>query len=224
MKKSLKIAALGLAAFGAVAGVAAPAMAEGDPTATLSHVDTINLTVDSTCTLGTLTGGAYTGTDATTHDHGTYNNPKTSTAETLGAWTGDTLALTMQPGTKSENIGTTTFIVRCNNAAGYDLKAQASGANLVKSGSSAVIPGGAVSDTDSFWGFKIAAEAGGMTEVETYKTIGAVPTDETKIAGKVAAGNINAGEKATVTYAAGVSQSQESGLYSATVTYTLTQL
>lgn len=219
--KTLKIAALGVAAFGFAALPVAGVMAAE---ATLKHTDTINLNIDSTCTLGTLEGGAYTGTDATTHGNGNYTNPKNTSQTGLGGWSGDTLAITMQSGTSSDNIGSTTFTVRCNNANGYELKAKAAATNLLKGGSSAVIPGAAPAADTSYWAFKLSdASEGGMGIAGSYDSFINVPTTATTVASKGAAGNVNAGETVKVTYAAGVSKTQESGSYTGSVEYTLVE-
>ena len=222
--KTLKIAALGVAALGLAALPVAGSVFAVAPT--LSHTDNINLTVDPTCTLGTITAGAYNGDDATDHDNGSYTNPISGTT-TLGTWDGDTLSVAMTGGTSSENIGTTTFTVRCNNVAGYDLKAKAANANLTKTGSDANIPGAAPAADTSYWAFKLSdASTGGMSIESSYANFTAVPsaTEATKIAGKTSAGNIDAGESVTVTYAAGISKTQESGAYTGSVTYSLVQL
>ena len=245
MKKSLKIAALGVAAFGFAA---APAFVFADEAAVPgdavgSHIDALRITVDMTCTLGTLTNGAYddktaAATDATTHTNGIYDDPKTNTTtETLGTWSNgtstpagvrtDTLALTMQPGTSSENIGSTTFTVRCNNAAGYALKAQGTGA--LKIGSSTAeedaIPAAAAVSGNSYWNFVLSdASTDGMTVETGFTSAVAVPTVATTIAKKTSAGNIDGGETVKVTYGAGISKSQKTGLYEGSVTYTLYSL
>ena len=229
MKKTLGVVA-------AAALAAAPAVAVFAANPTLSHTDTINLTVNDSCTLGTIAeGGAYTGTDATTHTHGSYTNAQDGSTD-LGTWSGDTLSIAMQPGATSADIGSTTFTVRCNASAGYELKAVSgtindSKAQLVFAAGNAAINSavdfGSSKDAtngESYWNMKLSdASTGGMTIATGFDSAHAVPTEATKIASKSAAGSLN-GETVKVTYGAGITNAQLSGTYEGSVVYTLVDL
>ena len=238
MKKSIiaaGAASVALAAMPVVGVFAAP---------TLSHTDTILLTVSSVCTLGTVTNGVPDdGTDATTHADGTRaTNPGTwgndPSAEAGTAAHTNTLSETIAAGTTDANMGSTTFTVRCNNAGGYELQARSgtndgnataplatmvSGSNLIKSGMGGGSgSGGAwVPATDpSYWNFMLSGASTGVTIASGYDAAHVIPTSDTKIAEGVN-GNLNAGQSVTVTYGAGINNTQPSGTYTGTVIYTL---
>ena len=245
--KSLKIAALGVAALGFAAAPAFGAFA-ADPsagTATTNHTDAIRINVLPSCTLGTFstqTGkeGTYANDDATTHpttSGATQGEWLTTTAAftTNGNGKTDQLTITMLPGTSNANIGQTQLVVRCNNTLGYDVIAESTG--LLKD--VANVGDDIETDTDfgdddaSYWNFKLSVPAStedgfGMVLDEAYVdgTVYEIPTGEggARIAGKAASGNIAKGEYLDITYGAGISKSQASGTYEGSVKYTLIQV
>lgn len=230
--KYLKTLTMIGAAMFSVVSVGAGAGALG---AVEEHTDNIELTVGATCTLGTITDGAYNEDTDVSHASGNYVNINND--EVGGAWSGDTLAVTMSPGTVSENIGQTTLTVRCNNAAGYEIIGMAGDGEsnmgpLKKIGSDAVIlnaagfgeaPNNTVATGASYWNMR--AESDDMTIAADYLTANGLAGDvAVKIAGKASSGNIDDGESITITYGAGINLYQESGMYEGSATYTLIQL
>ena len=222
--KSLKIAALGVAALGFAAAPAFGAFAE-TPTATTNHIDHITINVEASCTLGTIDeNGQYASDDATTHEDGdelAITRETTTYGTNNGIWDDDTLTASMLPGTVADNLGTTTLTVRCNDVDGYDLYAV--GTDLVKSGD-IKIPAAAATTGESYWTFMLESED--MDVIEAYDEATGAPTTEAKVASSKAnvVGNLAGGDEITATYGAGIAKDQESGSYTGTITYRLAQL
>lgn len=249
--KSLKIAALGVAAFGLAALPVAGVFAEAG-TPTIKHQDQLEITVNPVCTLGAMNAdGTYVSeSDNTTHENGTNTNPQINTTgygnATVagGVWNDgtfngtagyrtDTLAITMQPGTKYENIGTTTMTVLCNNFDGYTISAVGTAlTNASGTSGKNTIGVGDGADWDaatsaSFWSFFAAdasTEGSEITVDEDYEDAAAAPDTSTEIAKREAASDLNGSSKIKITYGAGINNAQESGTYTGTMTYTLAQL
>jgi hypothetical protein len=249
MKK--KLIAAGAASLAVAAMPVVGVFAAGpQDSAVLSHTDTINLSIQPVCTLGTVSAGQPGANDATTHTNGTGGTWATydvndTVTPTVGRT--DTLNVTMAAGTEQPNIGSTTFTVRCNYDGGYTVKAKSDKTNgdsttpvaILQKGNSGVVKGtdtietgtGASFDatsSDSYWNFKIGS-------LGTNVTIGAGYTVDTAAVIPVATsgsadgsaiingtnGNINGGQSFTVTYGAGINNTQHSGTYTGSVIYTL---
>ena len=220
MKKlAIAGASVALAAMPVVGVFAAP---------TLSHTDTLNLNIAKVCTFGTVTSGAANDDDATTHGLGA-NNP------TGGAWTNDSYSANVAVGNTYAALATTTFTVRCNNADGYTVKAKAgsvqgtgenakgvlaSGTNYIYSGDGNTY--NAATAGTSYWNFSLATtEASGVAIETGYETASALPANDTTVVVTGTNGNVQAGQKFTATYGAGIDNHQPAGTYTGTVVYTL---
>lgn len=175
---------------------------------TTSQTDKLSVTIDATCTfknVGTTEDPKYV-----EHNDGTSG---------VGTWTSDTLAGTMLNGTNTDNFGTTTFTVVCNNTTGW--KVTNTMADL-KSGENKISPNAGHSATVSGYSWRATQVA------DNGLTLGGVAdaTDTMKkgAAGEVAsfAGTTDAnGKTFTVTYGVGVAQDQAAGTYTGDVVYTL---
>lgn len=160
--------------------------------------DTVSVTINSSCTIGstTATSGA-------------------------GASLSDTIA---NGGTKTWTAGTDggTIKVTCNAASGWNIKAVGSGddatvktaMNASQSGTD--IPTTASLGSNSGWQFQVT----GTGAVTTYNSFSEIPATATKVAGSedaVSEGTINTG------YTVHVSATQEADTYTGKVTYTVAQ-
>lgn len=247
MKKlAIAGASVALAAMPVVGVFAAP---------TLTHTDTLRLTLSQVCTLGTVTAGAANdGTDSTTHTAGspvgTWGAGEGEGATTAGNVNHrDTLSATVAAGNTYANLGSTTLTVRCNDNSGFEIKAQsgtnnssvatlvgtASNTNLILAGDGTGTGTGTSGAFNpaadaSYWNFKLGNQTAGVTiasSTETgnefdYSQPSVVPiNDTTVVASTAAAGNLNDGQSVTVTYGAGINNTQAADTYVGSVTYTL---
>lgn len=241
--KSLKIAALGVAAFGLAAlPVAGVFAANGD--GIMKHKDELTVNILPVCTLGTLDEGGkvkqYTpgdGKNATSETAAVAADDNTSHTAANGSWVEgnvsgngtsgiegyrtDIYSVTMQPGTENASIATTTFTIRCNNTNGYTLSATPD-ANLVnptgsETGKNIPFAANGTGTTTSWWKMTVSADASLTPTSPSTATA-------TTIATKGSVGNIDAGENVTVTYGVGLNKNQESGSYTGSVIYTLAQI
>ena len=198
MKKSLKIAALGLAAFGAVAGVAAPAMAVGvtsDDTDSLgTYTDTFNISIEKDCTFDR---------QSTTHGIG-------ANAISGGAWGENTFTATVKNGDTYEAFATSSFVVTCNNQDGYKVTVTATDLEM-----------GSPKTNDETWAYNKGSLAGSGSSWTLTSSHDGANEEDGIVATKDAAVNEDG---FTVTYGLKVSDTQDAGSYSATAQYDFAQL
>lgn len=169
---------------------------------TTSQTDKLSVTIDATCTFKNV------GTEETptyvTHANGTSG---------IGTWSSDTLAGTMTNGSNTDNFGTTTFTVVCNNTTGW--KVTNTTADLV-SGKNKISPNAGHSETVSGYSWTVSqADGTGLTIANGKQGAGG------DVASLVAATTDANGKTFTVTYGVGISQSQAAGTYTGDVVYTL---
>ena len=221
MSKNIKIAALGIAALGVAALPVAGAWATNF---SATHSDKLAITIDEVCTFGNTTPAVAGPAHAvpTEGTHGTWGTAEVGTTNTLSA--------TLTNGAYSENLGSTTLRVYCNDTDGYTITTsfsngsdEASDANKLLSGSDGIALGSiATSGTIvSAWSFKIDNNGSGATSgaatASTWQTsVGTLVQHETESAGT--------GDSYTVTYGASVSAGQAAGTYEGTITYTLASI
>ena len=161
--------------------------------------DTLNVTINESCT---LTRQAYASggvTNNTSHKNGTGGTWST-TANT------DTLSATMTNGSTQANLGSSQFKVVCNRPGGY--KVTVATTSLSTSGASPLsIPNNTTySASVSGW-----SPVSGSTKLSNGGTVNTVtsPTPGTTF---------------EVSYGVGISTSQAAGTYTGTATYSLTGL
>lgn len=244
MKKSMiaaGAASVALAAMPIVGAFAAPSAP------VMSQTDTLMINIESACSIGydsdaSDAGGSTIEVEGVDHTDGS------------GAWgdgTGtptpgpgdlghpDTLAATMLNGTTSNNLGTTTLGIYCNDPDGYSITTTGAG-SLSDAASpvttSAVIPvNSAFSATSTGWSYQVAAGSATTQRGEVKNSHAGWATDSTTtspmanevIAGSPASGTkttSNAGDFFTITYGAGINDSLPAATYKGSITYTLTAL
>ena len=216
MKKSL-IATAGVAAF-AVAAVPMAAFA----TDVTTQTDTLEITIDKICSFG------HTDSDAGIDVTGVAHTPG------AGNWgtedTADTLSKTMSNGTTSNNLGSTTLGVFCNNEKGYQISTTGAGALASSTTTDTIDVNEAFSATSSGWSYQVAAGTGTNQRGEVKNSHGSWATSANVndvIAGSKSTApktTANEGDYFTVTYGAGIDNTQAAGVYSGTITYNLAQL
>ena len=156
--------------------------------------DTINVTVDASCTLGIA--GTHTSSPA---EGGKIAN-----------------------GAYDDNITGPAFKVSCNDHAGWKLTAVGSGAGDAVTdmkGSqegTKIETGTSIDGSASNWALK----ASGTGVEATYENFAVIPGTATKIAG---GSSPVSGETISVTYGVSVGAKQDAGTYTGKVTYTLAQ-
>lgn len=161
--------------------------------------DTINVTINESCT---LTRQAYASggvTNNTSHKNGTGGTWST-TANT------DTLSATMSNGTTQANLGSSQFKVVCNRGGGY--KVTVATTDLSTTGASPfTIPNNKTySASVSGW-----SPVSGSTKLVNGDTVNTVTSP-------------TAGTTFEVSYGVGISTTQAAGTYTGTATYSLTGL
>ena len=135
----------------------------------------------------------------------------------------DAFAKVMTNGQSAINIGSTIMNIKCNNAAGWDLKAVGSGAGadntaMHASGSGTdIITGTAQTGPTSNWAMKVR---GANVLSEDYTV---VPGAETTVARSLGATNTVDGVEVSTFYAVYISPTQQADTYTGKVTYTLYQ-
>ena len=166
--------------------------------------DTVKITIQGACTVGQTQGSPAQGGGVTVQENNAVNNHK-YTWDANGSDGG-------------------TLKVSCNNASGWNVKAEGatSGAdNTVMAATGTGTPiatGTAESGATSNWMFRVAGV--GVTTGEGYANWSAIPGTATKVASGNAAvseGSINTG------YQVWVSASQEADTYTGKVTYTVAE-
>lgn len=187
-----------LAGAGAVALAAMPMVG-----AFADVTDTVTITIQDACSVG-QTSSSQTGGGVT------LSEPDAKNGQTY-TWDAD--------GTSGG-----TLKVSCNDAGGWQVKAQGAGTgspvtSMVPSASgTAIVTGTATSGAASNWAFKVAGTTG-VTVVSTYQNYAAVPATATKVASGAGA----ASEASVYTgYQVYVSATQQADTYTGKVTYTVT--
>ena len=186
MKKNLMIGAASLV-------LAAVPMAG----AFADFTDTVNVTINQSCTLtrkAYSTGGV---TNNTSHKNGTGGTWSTTAGE-------DVLSATMTNGTTQANLGSSQFNVVCNKAGSYSVTVATT---ALTSGSSLSIPNNTTYSA-SVSGWSPVSGSTKLTNGGTVKSFSAV----------------TAGTDFEVSYGVGISSTQAAGTYSGTATYSLTGL
>lgn len=156
-----------------------------------SQVDTLDITINATCTMDTVTH-----------------------APSSGTWTGDTLAKSVVAGANNSNIGSTSFKIICNNQTGWNVSATAT-ALTGKTTTSQNIPLGTPAANTAAWNYVSSTETTGVTAGVTGST-----TSATKVAyaGDTTG---NDGDEFVVTYNVSTDNALSAQVYEGTITYTL---
>lgn len=191
-------------------------------TQTTTQEDTIQITIDSVCSIGydTDTSTASSPIEVT----GVAHNPGS------GSWgsgaTADTLSSTMIPETDTQNLGTTTLGIYCNDEDGYTITTSGAAA-LSNANLSDNIPiNGSFSASSTGWSYKVAAASGNRGAVRSEEshnhTVWATSSNANEMIASLSnSTTANAGDFYTVTYGVGIYNDVGAGTYSNTITYTL---
>ena len=156
-----------------------------------SQVDTLDITIDATCTMASV-----------------------SHAPSSGVWTGNTLAKTVTAGALNENIGSTSFNIICNNQTGWNVSATAT-VLTGKTTTSQNIPLGTPEANVAAWNYVSSTSTEGVTAGVTGNT-----TSATKVA-SASDTTGNSGDAFTVTYNVSTDNALSAQIYEGTITYTL---
>ncbi|MBQ3430042.1 hypothetical protein IJG21_01300 [Candidatus Saccharibacteria bacterium] len=190
-----------IAGLGVVAGLAV-ALA---PTATfatkLNHTDTLSLELAATCNIAT--------TDGVTHTPGTAGSATT--------WTGDTLSGTIANGQAYAGLGSTTFSIICTGAEDWSMQATP---NALTSSTNSIPFGAYTAGTTSGYNFTASDEDDEVTANGLITALDSEQAYATVATGAHSSAGANT-DTFTVTYAAGVSDSQLPGTYEGTIVYEL---
>ena len=156
-----------------------------------SQVDTLDITINATCTMDTV-----------------------SHAPTSGVWDGNTLAKSVVAGALNENIGSTSFKIICNNQTGWNVSATAT-VLTGKTTTGQNIPLGNPEANVAAWNYVSSTTTAGVTAGVTGNT-----TNATKVAyaGDTTG---NDGDLFTVTYNVSTDHALSTQTYEGTITYTL---
>lgn len=164
-----------------------------------TQTDTLSVTIDATCTFKA---------DSITHSNGTSN---------VGTWAGDVLSGTMTNGSNTDDYGSTSFTVVCNNVDGWQVSADIEDLDGAASGQS-IAPNAAHSATISGYSLTVSQAAdNGLT----------IPSGKQAADGQVASmatATDNTGKTFTVTYGMGISETQAADTYTGDILYTLATL
>lgn len=188
-----KIIAIGASTVALAALPAMAAFATVDPVQ-----DTINITINPSCT---LTRAAYS-----TGGTGTDSSHKNGTGTGAGSWSADTLSAIMSSGTVNENLGSSQFRVVCNKFGSYSVTV-ATTSLAVSGGSQTPIPNNTT----------YSASVSGWSPI--YDTTKKINGDTIK-----SYSASTEGDTFEVTYGAGISATQATGTYTGTATYSLTDI
>ena len=172
-----------------------------------SVTDTVQVTINSSCTVEATSGGSGGSTSGRTY------------SKTLA--NGATQTWYATPGSGQDGGGAMT--INCNNASGWSMTAIGSsdtthGATITQmnpdaDGKTPISTG--TSGSASYWAFQVA----GNSTVSAYRTFSAVPGTATPVA---SASGSSAAEVVNTGYEVHVSTSQQAGTYTGKVTYTIT--
>ena len=189
MKKALIAGAASLAvAAMPVVGV----MAAGQ-----TQTDTITVSLSQSCEFS-----------AATHADG---------SSSIGSWTGDTLSGTLTNGSTTDDYGSTTMTVVCNNQAGWQVTVAAASLQGGVSKQS-IAPNASYSATQTGYAWVVSQTPdNGLT----------IPEGKQASNGQVASlasTTDTAGKSFTVTYGVGISETQAADTYTGDVVYTLATL
>ena len=196
MKKSLKIAALGLAAFGAVAGGAGVfAETSGGP-----YTDTIDVTISDSCVFSR---------GATAHVDGDGDTAR-------GTWSSDLLSGTLAAGEIDADYGSSNFKVVCNHASGWKVTAAAT-ALTGKTTDTENIPLGTPTADIAAWNYTTTTE-------DSDVTAAGASSDASKIVAQSTKTTPTAGRTFKVQYAVSVDHVLSAQTYEGTIAYTLAEL
>lgn len=248
MKKS--IIAAGAASVALAAMPIVGAFADPTPSATVtSQTDTLIVNIGSACSIGynSDTSSATPVIDVEGVDHadgtGAWGTDSSATAGT--ATHPDTLSATMLNESASNNVGSTTLGIYCNNEAGYTITAgeatSGAGSDLTSTTATAVIPlianfGDGTSGTATGWSFKVAAGTGTNQRGEVKNGHTAWSADASAASGpkfnQIIAGSVDTGTKTTandgdfftITYGVGVDGTTPAASYKGAIKYTLATL
>ena len=190
MKKALIAGAASLAvAAMPVVGV----MAAGQ-----SQTDTITVSLNQSCEFS-----------AATHADG---------SSSIGSWTGDTLSGTLTNGSNTNNYGSTTMTVVCNNQAGWQVTVAAAPLAGQDSGQS-IAPNASHSATQTGYSWTVS-----KADVDGSLTVPEGKQDSNGQVASLTSTTDAAGETFTVTYGVGISETQAADTYTGNVVYTLANL
>ena len=166
--------------------------------------DTVQITVNGSCSIGSTTSSTGTGNSFST----SLDNGNTATWEGDGTGTGVTGA-----GGK--------IVVSCNNSAGWNVKAvggdgTTANTTMTPSGTGTAIATGTGTTGNSAWAFKVT----GTSSVASFNNWSEVPATATKVAeGNTAVSE----EEISTSYRVYIGLSQEADTYTGKVTYTVAE-
>ena len=248
MKKSIiaaGAASVALAAMPIVGAFAAPS------TQVLSQTDTLIVSIASACSIGydSDTSGSNSTIEVEGVDHadgsGAWGDGTSSTAG--DPQHKDTLNVEMLNQTATNNAGTTTLGIYCNNEDGYQIVADevssGAGSSLTASGITANIPlkaafGDGSSSTSTGWSFKVAAATGAtnrgsvVNDHGNWANASAVPASNIPGFGDAIVSSASAATKTTtndgdfytITYGVGIDSTTPAATYKGAIKYTLSAL
>ena len=201
-----------LIAGAGVAALAVAAMPVLGVFAAEAVIDTVQITISSSCGIT-----SETAQDAATNEHATLAAANSMSANMVNGSTHEWLA------NGASGQGGKLYVT-CNDASGWNVTAQgfsndtAGTTTMVATGSGTAIPTGTTLDgTVSDWAFKVADTDTGATIVSAYSNYAQVPANATRVAYKsgtaVSEGLVYTG------YKVGVSPTQQADTYTGKVKY-----
>lgn len=198
-----------------------------------STTDNLQITINKICSLGYEDAGASIDVAGVTRANGagTWTNPGEATA-TGSVAASDTLSKTMSNGTSTDNLGTTTLGVYCNNENGYTITTTEAGSltdtTSVPAVTDVIEITNTISSSASGWSYQVAASASNRGEVKnSHGSWASSANANGVIAGSKTTApktTTNNGDFFTITYGVGVDDTQSAGTYTGSITYTLAQL
>ena len=166
------------------------------------QTDTINVTIDQTCQIDSVSHAASTDTSNVSNS----------------AWTGDSLAGKMTNGTTTDNYGATTFTITCNANGGFSVNTTtvdsltASEVEDSEGNKLTIAPATDFGASKSGWAYKVTAVSNGITN-------GASAWQAATATGIVTGSSPISAGTFTVTYGMGISSTQSADTYTGTIVY-----
>lgn len=210
MKKSIKIATLGVAAFGFAAAPAAGVFAAstGGP-----FTDTIDVTINNSCTFAR--GTAFSKKADGSIDAAT-GAGHVAGDSSIGSWAEDLLSASIDAGSLHSNYGSSNFVVACNNEDGWKVTAAAT-ALTGKTTTTENIPLGTPAADTAAWNYTSSSSDTAITGTGTYAAA-------EQVVAQSATTTPTAGRTFAVKYAVSVDHALSAQTYEGTITYTFAQL
>lgn len=194
-----------------VAGVAASAVLAAMPVLGVfaeditTQTDTVVVTIDPTCTFKTENGISHANGNGTAGP---------------GTWSGQTLSGKLTAGTSTDDYGSTSMTVVCNNSDGWEVTAKTTALSGATSGKS-IAWNAAHSDSVSGVSWSVSQAADNGLAIPEGKQGSADGASVAKLENKTTG---NAGKTFKVTYGVGIADGQDADTYTGSILYTLAEL